>query len=549
MKHGICEVRCEDGFKILANAVLASNISAAVGSTQIGDILDDISWPAGARDIETSDTTFQSIVTEAAYALDTLRLVADSEAGGILMDPAGKVRFWDDSYLDNLTRELSLYGRDVWAAGTTIDDTQIYNKVLVQPINKAIQSATDATSVGKYGPRTLARYGTVHNSTGDASTSAAALLADYKDPSVRLRFVELKPDVDPWLWEQIARVDLGDLVQVAFTPPGSVEFDTTDHVEGIVHSWSAEDGEWRVELRTTPSMMPTSDDGSTLARLISPGSLPAFVLAQDLQSDNYASGSAGWKIERDTGDVEFNDGTFRGELSAATGTFSGALSGATGTFAGSLSAATGSLGSLSVTGTLTLSGSGKLVTAGSGQRIEITATNNDRINFYTGNVGETTPGFIEAVSGGLLKLWSPVVATEYSWIELGPSGIDMWTDQAADWTLGGDWVVTDAVPNTVIEMDYDNTDFDIGNSTYDLTLKGNTIEAAETIRPQTDGGTGTIDLGDATKTWRRVYTYQIRDAAGNLVMNVNDLGTNHGQITTGVPDSGGSGFRLLRVPN
>lgn len=57
-------------------------------------------------------------------------------------------------------------------------------------------------------------------------------------------------------------------------------------------------------------------------------------------SSNYSTGSAGFAITRD-GDVEFNSGTFRGALAAATGSFAGALSAATGTFAGDLSAAGG----------------------------------------------------------------------------------------------------------------------------------------------------------------------------------------------------------------
>lgn len=54
--------------------------------------------------------------------------------------------------------------------------------------------------------------------------------------------------------------------------------------------------------------------------------------------------------------------TFSGSLSGATGSFSGSLSGATGTFAGNLTAATGT-----ITGTMTVSG--QLRTATSGQRV------------------------------------------------------------------------------------------------------------------------------------------------------------------------------------
>ena len=60
----------------------------------------------------------------------------------------------------------------------------------------------------------------------------------------------------------------------------------------------------------------------------------------DLDSGNFVEGSEGWQITAD-GDVEFNNGTFRGELDAAGGSFSGELDAASGTFSGNLDAAGG----------------------------------------------------------------------------------------------------------------------------------------------------------------------------------------------------------------
>ena len=56
-----------------------------------------------------------------------------------------------------------------------------------------------------------------------------------------------------------------------------------------------------------------------------------------IKSSNYSTGSAGWKIDSD-GTVEFESGTFRGNLDGAGGTFSGNLSAAGGTFTGTVSA-------------------------------------------------------------------------------------------------------------------------------------------------------------------------------------------------------------------
>ena len=40
------------------------------------------------------------------------------------------------------------------------------------------------------------------------------------------------------------------------------------------------------------------------------------IFGTDIQSDSFVEGSAGWRLERDTGNLEANDGTFRGTLGA-----------------------------------------------------------------------------------------------------------------------------------------------------------------------------------------------------------------------------------------
>lgn len=47
---------------------------------------------------------------------------------------------------------------------------------------------------------------------------------------------------------------------------------------------------------------------------IEDGSISSIKLADTLQSDNYVAGVSGWIIRRDTGDVEFGAGSFRGDL-------------------------------------------------------------------------------------------------------------------------------------------------------------------------------------------------------------------------------------------
>lgn len=57
------------------------------------------------------------------------------------------------------------------------------------------------------------------------------------------------------------------------------------------------------------------------------------LIGGDLRSDGYVAGSAGWKIDSN-GNVEFEDGYFRGDITGASGTFTGTITATTGSIGG-----------------------------------------------------------------------------------------------------------------------------------------------------------------------------------------------------------------------
>tara|TARA_B100000902_G_scaffold150407_1_gene146959 strand:- start:499 stop:5337 length:4839 start_codon:yes stop_codon:yes gene_type:complete len=76
---------------------------------------------------------------------------------------------------------------------------------------------------------------------------------------------------------------------------------------------------------------------------------PSNPVLGTIRSNNYVTNTSGWIIKSD-GSVEFETGTFRGDLDAAGGTFSGDLSAAGGTFTGTLSGVDGNFtGTISAT--------------------------------------------------------------------------------------------------------------------------------------------------------------------------------------------------------
>lgn len=58
-------------------------------------------------------------------------------------------------------------------------------------------------------------------------------------------------------------------------------------------------------------------DGSVTTPKLADGAVTSIKVAASLRSDNYVAGSTGWRIERDTGNVEFGAGVFRGRLIGA----------------------------------------------------------------------------------------------------------------------------------------------------------------------------------------------------------------------------------------
>lgn len=67
---------------------------------------------------------------------------------------------------------------------------------------------------------------------------------------------------------------------------------------------------------------------------------------------------------------------------------------------------------------------------------------------------------------------------------------------------------------------------------------GNLLVPAH-ITPNDDN---TSDLGSATKSFRNLYAYGVYDEGGNLRLDLSE-------VSYGADDSGGAGYKVLRVPN
>jgi hypothetical protein len=97
----------------------------------------------------------------------------------------------------------------------------------------------------------------------------------------------------------------------------------------MVNGLGRPDGEYKAKIRTVTHDARTSDyTTETTGSKFNLDSFNVTVVSGHIASSNYNPGSAGWVIKAN-GDVEFEGGYFRGDITGATGTFTDTVSGAT----------------------------------------------------------------------------------------------------------------------------------------------------------------------------------------------------------------------------
>ena len=108
---------------------------------------------------------------------------------------------------------------------------------------------------------------------------------------------------------------------------GAITF--TNMSDGATNKW--QQSPVTVDITDTTKLMWTCEfvaeqhPGAAAATVTFTSPANYIAVSSDLESNNYSAGSAGWKIERSTGNAEFNDITARGDITAESIT-SGTLS-------------------------------------------------------------------------------------------------------------------------------------------------------------------------------------------------------------------------------
>ena len=203
---GYVDIECTDAFRLMQLAGITTVASSTAGQdtgTRIGKILDDVSWPASMRTIDTGNTTCVADPGTARTALDAIKNAEFSEQGAFFINHEGTAVFL------NRTNVIKAYGQTPIEFNQTtgipysnlafaFDDKLIINSAGMTRVGGTEQVSEDAASIAKYFPHQSNQSNLVAQTDADTLNIAKIYVATRKETTIRIDAMTvdlLDPDV------------------------------------------------------------------------------------------------------------------------------------------------------------------------------------------------------------------------------------------------------------------------------------------------------------------------------------------------------------------
>jgi hypothetical protein len=191
---GYVDIICSDAFRLMQQAGVVGVTDATAGQdtgTRIGKILDQVSFPASMRTIDTGNTTCIADPGTSRTSLDAIKNAEFSEQGAFYINTAGTAVFI------NRTNVIKKYGNTPIEFNQSggipytdlrfaFDDKLIINSSTMTRYGGTAQSAIDSTSITKYFPHQLNQSNLVLQTDADALNVAKIYVATRADTTIRI---------------------------------------------------------------------------------------------------------------------------------------------------------------------------------------------------------------------------------------------------------------------------------------------------------------------------------------------------------------------------
>jgi len=242
--YALVTIQCVDAFRLLALANITNVTGAAnkdLPGERINQILDEIDWPASARNVDTGDTELQNDHGEERTVLEALQTVEQSDLGALFVDHTGKITYYDRGHLSQLASGTPVYFDDTGTnvqyqdIRVSLDDTELANQVTLTRYGGQPQTASDSASIDEYFLRSYWRSGLMMETNALALIRAGQILAYRKQNRLRIDGLTLDVSEDPNRIEAALSLEIGDPIIVEKQMANGSSINTRLTIQGHAH--------------------------------------------------------------------------------------------------------------------------------------------------------------------------------------------------------------------------------------------------------------------------------------------------------------------------
>lgn len=187
----------------------------------------EIAWPVALRNIDTGNATMgNQPVPDRTPVLAYLQDIASSETGSLFVDKEGEITF-KGKYSPTGVNDPLIFAQNS-GAGYPFDNLQVvfgtellYNEVIASREGGGTAIASAIDSQATYGLRELKIDGLLLSSDAQLINLVVDYATSYSEPEYRFESLEVKlHKLDTAGKNAVLKLDIGDVVQVQFTPNG-----------------------------------------------------------------------------------------------------------------------------------------------------------------------------------------------------------------------------------------------------------------------------------------------------------------------------------------
>jgi hypothetical protein len=257
-------IQAVDAFRLAQLAQISTVAGASSGDLsglRVNEILDEISWPATMRDIDTGLTTLQADPGTNRTALGALFTVAESEYGAIYVDASGSFVFQDRNVtVSSIGATPTLFADDGTGieyadAAWVLNDTLVFNKATITRLGGSAQVATNQDSIDKYFLHSYFLDELLMQTDAVALDYARAYVASRAETSIRCDAIVLDLYTPNYNAGVIAALDLDffDPITIITTQPGGSTIEKTLQIFGV--RMSITPNSWRTTFTTLENVI------------------------------------------------------------------------------------------------------------------------------------------------------------------------------------------------------------------------------------------------------------------------------------------------------